>query len=158
MVKFNRDNIAGLVLLVFSLILAFYLTPNHVESRSGGPLALSPRLFCYLTSGLLAVLSLILTFSNLKRNAETAVAETRLNSWEPIIRGLICTAIACLYVAMADILGFFVSTALAMTVFLIYFGVRKWSGILLFQIVVLGFIYLLFIKALKVVMPDGILF
>ena len=158
MVKFNRDNIAGLILLAFSLILAFYLTPNHVGGRGGGPLALSPTLFCYLTSSLLGLLSLILIFSNLKPDTATDSADTGAGSWEPIIRGLICTAVACLYIAMANILGFFVSTALAMTVFLIYFGVRKWFGILMFQIIVLGFIYLLFIKALKVTMPDGLLF
>lgn len=158
MVKFNRDATAGLILLVFSLILAFYLTPNHVESRGDGPLALSPTLFCYLTSGLLGALSLILVFTSLKQNVETDVAETGPGSWEPFIRGLICTAIACLYIAGADILGFFVSTAVTMTVFLIYFGVRKWIGILLFQVIILGFIYLLFIRALKVVMPDGLFF
>jgi hypothetical protein len=74
------------------------------------------------------------------------------------MRGLFSTAMACAYVALAHYIGFFVSTALAMTVFLIYFGVKKWSGILLFLFVVLGFIYLLFVKALKVVMPDGLLF
>jgi len=158
MAKFNRDNVAGLILLAFSLLLAFYLTPNQVEARSGGPLALSPRLFCYLSSGLLGVLSCILFFSNLKQKTATAAAETGPGSWEPIMRGLSCTVLACLYVVLANFLGFFVSTALAMTVFLFYFGVRKWYGILLFQLVVLGFIYLLFVKALKVVMPDGILF
>ena len=45
-----------------------------------------------------------------------------------------------------------------MTVFLIYFGVKNWWGILLFLVIVLGFIYLLFVQALKVVMPDGLLF
>lgn len=158
MVKFNRDTIAGLILLAFSLILAFYLTPRHVEARWGGPIALSPRLFCYLTAGLLGILSLILTVSNLKKNGETTAVESHQRSWEPIIRGVICTAVACVYVAMANILGFFFSTALAMTVFLVYFGVKKWWGILAFQVIILGFIYLLFIKALKVVMPEGIFF
>jgi len=45
-----------------------------------------------------------------------------------------------------------------MTAFLLYFGVRRWVGIVLFLVVVLGFIYVLFIQALKVVMPDGLLY
>lgn len=157
MVKLNRDSIAGLILLAFSLILAFYLTPHWVASRGSVSAALSPRLFCYLTAGLLGMLSLILIALSLK-NGQTAADENHPNSWEPIIRGSICTAVACVYIAMADALGFFVSTAFTMTIFLIYFGVKKWSGILLFLVIILGFIYLLFVVALKVVMPEGIFF
>lgn len=157
MAKLNRDNIAGLILLAFSLILAFYLTPDQVESHGNVPAALSPRLFCYITAGLLAMLSLILIIASVKKDEQTA-AGTHQTSWEPLLRGLICTAIAAAYVALASVLGFFVSTALAMTIFLIYFGVKKWSGILLFLIIVLGFIYLLFVKALKVFMPEGLFF
>ena len=158
MAKLNRDNIAGLILLVFSLILAFYLTPDQVELQRGSvPLALSPRLFCYVTAGLLALLSLILIIFSLKKEGQAAAA-AQTTSWEPLIRGLVCTAIAAVYVALSSLLGFFVSTALAMAVFLVYFGVKKWSGILLFLFIVLGFIYLLFIKGLKVVMPDGLFF
>ncbi len=158
MVKLNRDSIAGLVLLTFSLILAFYLTPNHVETHGNVPAALSPRLFCYLTSGLLGILSTMLIVVSLKNSVLTNTGESSYKSWEPITRGLICTAVACAYIAMSDSIGFFVSTALAMVIFLVYFGVKKWWGILLFLTVLLGFIYLLFVQALKVVMPAGLLF
>jgi hypothetical protein len=157
MAALNRDSIAGLVLLAFSLFLAFYLTPDQVESHGNAPAALSARLFCYVTAGLLGVLSLILIIVSFKKNGPAA-AESQPTSWEPLLRGLICTAIAAVYVAMASLLGFFTSTALAMAVFLVYFGVKKWTGILLFLIIVLGFIYLLFVKGLKVFMPDGVLF
>ncbi|WP_024333017.1 tripartite tricarboxylate transporter TctB family protein [Desulfotignum balticum] len=158
MVKLNRDSIAGLVLLAFSLILAFYLTPNHVESHGSVPAALSPRLFCYLTSGLLGMLSIMLIATSLKNSGRNGTGTIRYSSWEPITRGLICTVVACVYIAMSGYIGFFASTALAMIIFLVYFGVKKWWGILLFLIVLLGFIYLLFVQALKVNMPDGILF
>lgn len=158
MAKLNRDSIAGLILLAFSLVLIFYLTPDQVESHGDVLPALNPRMFCYLTGGLLAVLSLILIIVSMKKNKQAADSAAQPTSWEPLCRGLICTAVAGLYIASANFLGFFVSTALAMTIFLIYFGVKKWSGILLFLVVVLGFIYLLFVQALKVVMPDGLFF
>lgn len=158
MVKLNRDSISGLILLAFSLILAFYLTPNQVESHGSVPAALSPRLFCYLTSGLLGMLSMMLIVVSLKDSGRTNAGASQYSSWEPIARGMICAFVACVYIAMSASLGFFVSTALAMIIFLVYFGVKKWWGILLFLIVLLGFIYLLFVQALKVVMPDGILF
>ncbi|MBU4566540.1 MAG: tripartite tricarboxylate transporter TctB family protein [Desulfarculus sp.] len=156
MVKFNRDTMAGSILLAFSLILAFIITPDQVEMhRSVALLALSPRLFCYITAGLLGLTSAVLIIASLKKGHE---ADAHPTSWEPLLRGLFCTAIACAYAALAGIIGFFVSTALAMTAFLLYFGVRRWVGIVLFLVVVLGFIYVLFIQALKVVMPDGLLY
>lgn len=159
MAKLNNDTWAGLVMLVYSLIHIFYLTPSQVElHRDFTSLALSPRLFCYITGGLLAGLSAILVFLSLRKNGRAEAMAAPSRSWQPLMRGLFSTAMACVYVALAQYLGFFVSTALAMIVFLIYFGVKRWSGILLFLIVVLGFIYLLFVQALKVVMPDGLLF
>ncbi len=159
MSKINNDTLAGLILLIFSLVLAFYITPNQVEMHRNVTLvALSPRFFCYLTSGLLGFLSLVLIYLSLKKNGQDEAAETKPTSWQPLLRGLFSTAVACLYVALASILGFFVSTALAMTIFLIYFGVKNWLGILLFLLIVLGFIYLLFVEALKVVMPSGLFF
>ena len=157
MVKFNNDTWAGLIMLVFSLVLAFYITPNQVElHRNVVLLALSPRLFCYVTAGLLGFLSAILIYLSLKKDAQSL--KEQYTSWQPLMRGLFCTGIACIYALLSGILGIFVSTALAMTVLLIYFGVRSWKGILLFLVVLLGFIYFLFVQALKVVMPDGLLF
>lgn len=159
MAKLNNDTWAGLVLLAFSLVQIFYLTPSQVElHRDFTSLALSPRLFCYITGGTLAFLSAILIFLSLRENGRMEAMAAPSRSWQPLMRGLFSTAVACAYVALAQYLGFFVSTALAMIVFLIYFGVRKWTGILLFLVIILGFIYLLFVQALKVIMPDGLLF
>ena len=158
MARINRDTIAGGILLAFSLILAFYLTPDQVEYRANVPAALSARLFCYITAGLLGMLSLVLIIMSLRKNGQTAAAQGAHTSWEPIIRGALCTVVSAVYVALSSVLGFFTSTALAMIVFLLYFGVKKWTGILLFLVIILGFIYLLFVEALKVAMPDGLFF
>ena len=158
MAKLNNDTLAGLIMLVYSLIHIFYLTPDQVELHQNDVLlALSPRLFCYITAGLLGGLSTLLVILSLTPKGQ-ATAAAPAASWQPLMRGLFSTAMACAYALLASFLGFFVSTALAMTVFLIYFGVRNWSGILLFLVIVLGFIYLLFVEALKVVMPDGLLY
>jgi MFS family permease len=159
MAKINNDTIAGFIMLAYSLIHIFYLTPDQVEMhQSNTVLAMSPRLFCYITAGTLGVLSAVLITMSFSPKSQKAAADAKTPSWEPLMRGLFCTAIACAYVAMASVLGFFVSTTLAMIVLLFYFGVKNWKGILLFLVVVLGFLYLFFVKALKVVMPDGLLF
>ena len=155
--RINNDTIAGIIMLVYSLFHIFYLTPDQVELHQNDTLlALSPRLFCYITAGILTGLSSILIILSLTPKGQEAAVSN--SSWRPLMRGLCCTAMACAYVAMASVLGVFVSTALAMIAFLYYFGVRNWLGIALFLLVVLGFIYLLFIEALKVVMPEGLLF
>lgn len=159
MVKANKDALAGFIMLAYSLIHIFYLTPVQVELHQNDTvLALSPRLFCYITAGTLACLSATLLFMSLSPKGRRAAAQAPPTSWQPLMRGLFCSALACAYVALASVLGFFVSTALAMVVFLIYFGVRSWSGILVFLVIVLGFIYLFFVQALKVVMPEGLFF
>ena len=155
MARLSNDTLAGIIMLAYSIFHIFYLTPDQVELHQNDTLlALSPRLFCYITAGLLALLSTVLLLLSLRQKRPSGSAA----SWQPLLRGLFSTAMACVYVLLADVLGIFVSTALAMIVFLIYFGVKNWAGILLFLVVVLGFIYLLFVEALQVVMPDGLLF
>jgi hypothetical protein len=159
MAKINNDTLAGLILLAYSLIHIFYLTPDQVELHQNDTmLALSPRLFCYITAGTLAVLSTILIFMSLSPKSQKQAAEAAATSWQPFMRGLFCTAVACAYAALASVLGFFVSTAIAMIALLLYFGVRSWAGILVFLVIILGFLYLFFVEALKVVMPEGLLY
>ena len=159
MAKVNNDILASFIMLAYALFHIFYLTPDQVElHQHDTTLALSPRFFCYITAALLAGLSTILVFLSFRKKSRMGAVRESATSWQPLMRGLFSTAIACVYVLLASVIGFFVSTALAMIVFLIYFGVRNWAGILIFLVVVLGFIYLLFIEALKVVMPDGLLF
>lgn len=159
MAKINNDTLAGLIFLAYSLIHIFFLTPDQVELHQNDTVAaLSPRLFCYITAGTLAVLSAILIIMSLSPKSQKEAAEATASSWRPFMRGVFCTAVACAYAALASVLGFFVSTAIAMIVLLLYFGVRSWSGILLFLVVILGFLYLFFVEALKVVMPDGLLY
>lgn len=159
MAKINNDTLAGLIMLAYSLVHVFYLTPDQVELHQKDVLlAMSPRLFCYVTGGTLAFLSAILVFISLSPKSQAAAAKAPASSWQPLNRGLFCTAVACAYAALAGVLGLFVSTAIIMIALLFFFGVRNWFGILLFQVVILGSLYLFFVKALKVVMPDGLLF
>lgn len=159
MAKINDDTLAGLILLAYSLVHIFYLTPDQVELHLHDTvLVMSPRFFCYVTAGILAILSAVLIFLSLRPKGQKAAAEAPVTSWKPFMRGMFCTALSCAYVLLASILGFFASTALAMVAFLLYFGVRDWLGILIFLVIILGSIYLFFVQALKVVMPEGLLY
>ena len=107
MERLNKDTLAGLVLLAFSLVHLFYIIPNQVEMhRSDATLALSPRLFCYITGGLLAGLAAVLILASLRRRGQTDPPEGSPDSWQPLLRGLFSTAMACAYVILAGLLGF----------------------------------------------------
>jgi hypothetical protein len=111
MAKINNDTWAGFIMLAYSLIHIFYLTPDQVEMhQSDTLLALSPRLFCYITAGTLGVLSAVLITMSFSPKSQKAAADAKAPSWEPLMRGLFCTAMACAYVAWRSVLGFFVST------------------------------------------------
>ena len=147
----KRDVFAGLILMAFSLLLFFVLIPNQVEPAAGGPIALSPRLFCYVTAFLLLALSINLTLSAL-RSAEEAEEQTG-NS---LVRAAIAVVVSSVYVAGISFLGYFASTALALLFFLFFFGAKEIKTVFLFLLVILPFIYLLFVKGLKVILPEGL--
>jgi hypothetical protein len=148
----KRDVFAGLILVAFSLLLFFVLIPNQVDPQAGGPIALSPRLFCYVTAFLLLALSLNLTLSALRSDEKEE--EQKGTS---LLRATIAVVVAAAYVAGISILGYFTSTALALLFFLFFFGAKSMKSVLLFLLVMLPFIYLLFVKGLKVILPEGLI-
>jgi hypothetical protein len=78
MAKINNDTIAGFIMLAYSLIHIFYLTPDQVEMhQSNTVLAMSPRLFCYITAGTLGVLSAVLITMSFSPKSQKAAADAK---------------------------------------------------------------------------------
>ncbi len=154
----NRDSIAGIFFTVFSLFLLFVLIPLQVAPSEGGPVALSPRLFCYITGTLLLLLSISLCWSSIteQRKNNDDLPQELINP-EQLRRGFISVVISSVYILLLGVLGYFVSTSLTMMFFLWSFGVRKWLACLVFLLILLPFIYALFVLALKVMLPTGIM-
>jgi len=155
----KKDVIVGLALALSALMLHLVIIPAQVAPSPGGPIALSPRLFCHITAALLLILSLNLTVVGLKSNDtgdDSAAPAT--DPWRVYVRGFIAVAGSAGYIVLISYAGYFVSTAIAMSFFLFFFGAKNWKGIVAFQLVILPFIYALFVKALKVVLPDGFFF
>ena len=152
---FNKDVISGLVLTVFAALLYLVIIPNQVEYNEGGPIALSPRLFCQITAILLLVLSASLVVIGLRAKPEEGADPA--TKGHPFVRGSIAVAVSALYVVLITYLGYFSSTILVMLFFLRFFGSKSWKVGLLFIFAIVPFIYVLFVIALKVIVPEGLL-
>jgi putative tricarboxylic transport membrane protein len=141
--------------MALALSLHLVIIPAQVESMTEGPVALSPSLFCHITAFLLLILSFSLVVSGLRDN-KPIIRDLSAIKYV-VARGATAIVFAVLYILAIEPLGYFVSTIVFMAAFLWLSGVRSWKGMLLFFIAVLPFIYFLFVKALQVILPSGIL-
>ena len=155
--RLRKDSISGLVLLAFALSLHFFIIPAQVESMNDGPIALSPRLFCHIIAFLLLILSAGLIVSSVMDKSPLIKAD-RAQMAYIFSRGGAAVLLSVLYILAMEFLGYFVSTVVFMALFLWFSGVRSWKGGIFFLAVILPFIYLLFVKALKVLLPSGLFF
>ncbi len=135
----NRDRIAGVVLLLICTGL-FYEGWRYPADSRLFPLGL----LTFLMIGAIVIIA---------RPAEASKGE----EGEPI-KVVLTTLLCVAYVALVEVVGFFVATALFMTVFMAMMGLRK-PLIYVTAIVCVNLgLYLLFVWQLKVPMPPGILF
>lgn len=157
--KINNNVVAGLTLLLFGVLLYVYLIPTQVPQSDGMPLALSPQLFCRISAGCLIFLSvLLLAGSNRIETDEDENISSGAELREQWLRGGVSVILSVIYITLISFLGYFVSTFLILTVFTLFFGGKNWPVIIATQLGVLCFIYLLFVKGLRVILPDGFLF
>ena len=156
MSRLNKDIISGLVLLVFALSLHLLIIPAQVQHMSEGPIALSPSLFCHITAFMLLVLALSLVIAGFRAGKPSSPADGKGIAYS-LSRGAAAVLLSVLYVAAMEPIGYFASTIAFMAIFLWFSGVKSWKGGVLFLAAVLPFIYLLFVKALKVMLPTGLI-
>jgi hypothetical protein len=157
MLSAKRDVISGAALAIFSALLYLVIIPAEVEHSEAGPLALSPRLFCDIIAILLLILSVSLLLIGLRAKPEDEELADPEAKGHPLVRGGIAVAVSALYVVLITYMGYFSSTILVMIFFLRFFGAQSWKNGLLFLFVIIPFIYVLFVIALKVVVPEGLL-
>ena len=137
--KMKQDRVAGVILLLICTGL-FYEGWRYPTDSRLFPLGL-------LTFLMIGAIVMIV------RPAQSSKGE-RGEPKKILITTLLCVA----YVALVEVIGFFVATALFMTLFMAMMGLRK---PLIYIVSILGVnlgLYLLFVWQLKVPIPIGILF
>lgn len=149
------DALTGLLLLILWIYTYLFVIPAQTEDGPPGIIALSPAFFCELITILLIFLSfLLIVFSILHKNNLSVVEETEKSDRKKLA---LAVASIILYTYLLDIIGFFVSSIAIMLFLMIIFEYRKWIQVVISLAIVTIFIYVMFFKALKVVLPTGLL-
>lgn len=155
--RIHHDVWIGLVLIGFTFTF-FFLTSNFPAQS-----AIFPRFFLI---GLL-FFSIMIVVAGVKKTARLGVGEndkSELDEKETPIRPqelklpMIGLGIILAYIVAIDTLGFFVSTTLFLVGFMLFLRIRNYLAIGLTTLGVDLFIYVLFVRQLKLTMPAGILF
>lgn len=135
----NRDRIAGLIILLISA--GFFCEGWSYPFRS--------RLFPLALLTLLMIGAIILIVRSPRKEGEEGGEPKKV---------LLTTVLCVAYVALVEVLGYFVATSVFMAVFMAMMGIRK---PLVYLLAITGInvaFYLLFVWQLKVPVPAGFFF
>ena len=151
----RRDLYFGLVILLFSLVLTFWLIPSFIADYSTGEQGLSPRFFPYLVALTMVLLSLILIFKALRPAAD----QTKKEKSRPVDRSTgICIGIFLTYQQAISIIGLIPASFLALIGLMILYGFRNWIIIGIFSAALITVLSFFFEKVAQVPLPRGLLF
>ena len=117
----------------------------------------SAVLFPRIVTSLLIILSLSLTGVSLINMKKGKYPDAQPLEVKTLQNPVISFAMIVAYVALINVLGFYSATVLFLIVFMRYMNIRSIKTIALTEVVLVGFIYLLFSVALNVRLPQGLL-
>lgn len=147
--ELNKDRILGLIMLLVSLVFAYYTTGIKQTNIVGDP---GPRLFPYVSCFIIGIFSLVLI---VRKNKTPYKPYLSWDQWKRygILFGLYLLNYLALYW-----LGY--KVAIPMTILLTCFLFSKGSGVavwkkIIYVAVVSIVMYLLYVKLLEVNLPAG---
>ncbi len=143
--KINMDVFIGIALALFSLYLLFETYSIKVES------ARFPRLIILL----LLALSVVVIILGIRKTVRPEIVPEDESVVEfKIIRiPLIVFLMISVYIALINFIGFYLSTLLFIPVFMYYYGIKSIKTILLTDVLLNVFVYVLFSQMLNVILP-----
>ncbi|MCF8105783.1 MAG: tripartite tricarboxylate transporter TctB family protein [Desulfohalobiaceae bacterium] len=147
----NEDLKLGTILLVLCCFLWFYAIPYHIK---GFLPALFPR--SLTLAMLIPCLILLLSGYASRKSAQTRQEQKTPKAVK--LRALSIVPVMIVYIFFIDIIGFYVTTALFIFIFLLFFGARKPVALVIFPIALPIVVYLVIGKTLHFPFPQGILF
>lgn len=145
----NADRVTAALLLAFSVAFAVGAVKNYQWWGSGGPGPAFVPFWLGLVMGLLALTMLIRSLR----------APYPGEAWFPRGEGLrdmlVVLAVTVAYVALLDVTGMVVGTALYLAALIRYLGKHRWWVTLSVAIGAGVFNWLVFVRWLRVPMPEG---
>jgi len=143
--KLNIDIYLGAILIIFSAYLLFASGKIKPES------AKFPQIVIMLLLAL-SVIVLVLGIRKTMKPELTLKSDTLLNL-DVIQTPVMVFVLIGAYIAAMNFAGFFISTVLFVPVMMVYYGNKNIRTIIITDIALNLFVYLLFVKTLNVMLP-----
>lgn len=154
----SADLFAGAV--VAAVAVAAIVVSRDFPTMGGLDTDVGPARFPIIYAGALIVLSAILVISRLlKRDAQAAPAEPQAPAeafrFHRVAIGVVATAV---YIYLLSLLGYLPTTVVFLIGMMRLMGMRSWVRAPIIAVAVTAFLYLVFLYALQIPLPDGSLF
>jgi|GEM_PF-1350695 putative tricarboxylic transport membrane protein len=154
---FSVDQKVSIVMLFFAMILYFYIIPIEVEEGTlSSVVSLQPSFMPKLMSLCLATLSILLFTTSSKRKKYNEERQKRQSA--SLKRIVICVALLFSYAYSIEILGYTLSTIVALAVLLYFFGTKNKIELIIIPIGVTLVLYCFFRGIMEVLLPEGFIF
>ncbi len=144
--QFSKDLVSGLVLVVISLLLYFYLIPGQVADSQSG--AMSPRFFPNLGSILIGIGGAILTVSSSLKVLKKEKLKESTES-QKLIRPISLIASMAVFIFIFEFVGYLFAAPVLIGLLMLVFGARKPLSILITSVIVTATIYVVFTYGLN---------
>jgi len=147
----SADRVTAALLLAFAVAFSVGALKSYQWWGSGGP---GPAFMPFWLGLVMAILALMMLIKSLKeKNAGAA--------WLPRGEGLrdmlVVLAATVAFVALLNVTGMIIGTALYLAVLIRYLGRHPWWMTLAIALAAAGFNWLVFVHWLRVPMPEGML-
>jgi hypothetical protein len=143
--KINNDVYIGIILTIVSLFFYFEAAKIHQEAAQ----------FPKLMLAALVIMSALLVAFGIRKTLrpELTLKSDTLLKFKVVRTPLIVFGIVALYMALIRFTGFFIATAIFVPALMVFYGVKSIRVLLITDIALNLFVYALFVRLLKVVMP-----
>ena len=141
-------------------VAVYFIIPLQIQEliRYDASTGLSPAVFPKISVFLIAGLSAVLILSGLRSKDLAPRDDRRVRKKGTRTRVITSFIIILAYVYLLDILGYFVSTPLALSLLMWYFGERRWILILSLVILTTIGLFCFFRYLMYIILPEGIFF
>ncbi len=120
------------------------------------PMPQQAAVFPKIVAAVLGILGALLVLTTAVRMAKGEAIDEQALDPRILIRPLIFFAMIILYVVLIRVIGFYVTTAAALVVYMYVMGIHHPKTLAITTVSVMVLIYLVFTMALKVRLPKGI--
>lgn len=147
----KAEKAGGIIILLFSLGLLLLVIPSQVKNVQG--FGVSSRLFPSILAVILALLALCLLVSSLRKKSAQKLQSSYEISAKETKLVLITIVIIASYILTVKLLGYLVTTIIALGLLMYFYGQKKIKTIVITSLIVPLVIHQFFTKLMQIRLP-----